>query len=166
MPRVFRWLRAHPQKTPLFLETSRRLISASKDYLSWTQCLLEYMTRLSYNTSTTTLEVHFFTTVFFQALFDTPTEIFATLAARDSMLDIAILWWTAVRRGFPIVYPLGRPDDQRYWDIGISLMEALTVESPSRMAKAILDGRVCEAEVFVHLTQRPGTPAPTGKAPA
>ncbi|KAJ3509489.1 hypothetical protein NMY22_g16272 [Coprinellus aureogranulatus] len=72
------------------------------------------------------------------------------------MLDLAILWWTAVHHGDPIVYPngkfLGAPIVDEVGDHALELFYQLATENPSGMAEAVLEGTLCDPQHFIKQT--------------
>ncbi|KAJ3518605.1 hypothetical protein NMY22_g13590 [Coprinellus aureogranulatus] len=148
---VTQWLRMQESRTPITIGTSVRLFEAAKDFVP---CVVHFL--MTAATDWNRLQLFHVTTSIIYHLHRLNPRFLKVLATQRPMLDLAILWWTAVHHGDPIVYPngkfLGAPIVDEVGDHALELFYQLATENPSGMAEAVLEGTLCDPQHFIKQT--------------
>ncbi|KAJ3531965.1 hypothetical protein NMY22_g7940 [Coprinellus aureogranulatus] len=148
------WLCEQEKRDYVSVSTSLRLFSDAEDYITG---ILYHLT--STVTPTKRLRAHSLVGQLFLLLPQANPRLLSQFSRLPCMLDLAIALWIARDRGCPVLYPQGLPSKTALvaeaGDYALDLFQKLTQDNPRGMANAILDGRICEPQLFVkHAVRR------------
>ena len=136
----------------------------AKKYLFWSLILLRIPATPSSSASpleslppARQLTHYHYVPALYDRLFDIPGISCQTfpLGLRPTLMNIALVWWTALFEGEPPMYPIGRPRDDPYAlsvDVSILVFLDLLRKDTEGMISSIMGGGICTPEIFIQRT--------------
>jgi hypothetical protein len=136
----------------------------AKKYLFWSLILLRIPATPT--SSTSPLEVlpsarqldnYYHVPALYDRLFTIPGILYQRFpqSLRSTLINIALVWWTALFEGEPPMYPIGRPCGDPHapaTDVPILVFLSLLRQDTKGMISSIMGGNICTPEIFVQRT--------------
>ncbi|KAJ3527552.1 hypothetical protein NMY22_g9743 [Coprinellus aureogranulatus] len=132
-------------RSPAVVNTTARLFKEARNYAERARQMI---------TLGSSVSAYALVVVCFKVLCDNVPELEAFLSSEQVMLDFAVAWWATQYCGVPPIYPDNNraASKEEDGDAPMVLFGSITERNAKGLARTVMDGRVCDPEVFVQRT--------------